>query len=984
MSDDFTYDDLAVPDDKENAHSPTTPAAQTIVAAEWNRVCAALVSLRTAIKAGDYHGLVDNIGELSGALEARLRVSDGLAQISQNGAAYRSALHPHVNVLDFGADPTGVADSAPAINAAIQTFSAEGGTVYGYGTVIIPQGKYKLLSPILLDRGVVLEGMGPGAYYGVGLFPALGVTAILQQAVSGQVVENNTIRNIEIVGPNGIGTWTGAEAHGIDARFAIRIENVRVFNMTGHGINLVPDLIGDLCYVNCVDIYNCGGDGIHISGGDANAGLFMRCSVVACGGWGINDNSFLGNTHIGHHTNGNFGPFKAEQAANYSLWLGCYSEGGQADSIIGGNGSIVIGGDHGCPVGGGAFSILEGHSATRLLFQTNAAGFSGTRGECVQIGGSDPLTLKNKFSIDFSGGTYMALALRGPSVGQTDYPSTGDAAQPFGNSSWITWFPGGSEIIRSAVGHYRASFPSNVTGAALTNRAVEPGASWFDFMYLGGSSLYGGNARRVASVHSNLTNLDQIAPTWQLGDLIFNANPVNNGDPMGWICAAPGTFGTYAEGLTADYVETTGYGYVYQLSAPSTVLKIGDRLTINGVAGTVSNLTYSDIDSPEDWDKVVFSANAGSGSGYTIAYAGAPTFKAIALLEHASTGVTQRSQAADGASAVASIEDTTNALSTSGAKLKVWKNNGVEKASIDKDGNGTFANMSGTNTGDVTLGTFGSSPDAKGATISGQVVTLQPADATHPGLVTDGTQTIAGAKTLSNDLTITTGKLLSPTADSGSAVGVILDTTNAFTTADAKFLSVRTGNTERFMIRQTAGGNTEIGSIVTGQLTGRGFAEFKDSLEQRRLRMAATERTIFQGDATDGAGVIACTSGNVASLSNATAKIHTFTNDAGTTEKAAIMASGKLSWPAVDISGTPGDGTANAVVGKAAIASTASAVDISNSVVKAGDYVMITPLDNDTTLLTYKVAVSDGHIVVTGGAAAAANWKFQFVVMRGS
>ncbi len=53
---------------------------------------------------------------------------------------------------------------------------------------------------------------------------------------------------------------------------------------------------------------------------------------------------------------------------------------------------------------------------------------------------------------------------------------------------------------------------------------------------------------------------------------------------------------------------------------------------------------------------------------------------------------------------------------------------------------------SGTNTGDVTLGTFGASPDAKGATISGQVITIQPADATNPGAITTGAQSIAGAK----------------------------------------------------------------------------------------------------------------------------------------------------------------------------------------------------------------------------------------------
>lgn len=49
---------------------------------------------------------------------------------------------------------------------------------------------------------------------------------------------------------------------------------------------------------------------------------------------------------------------------------------------------------------------------------------------------------------------------------------------------------------------------------------------------------------------------------------------------------------------------------------------------------------------------------------------------------------------------------------------------------------GTWAvPSSGTNTGDVTLAAVGSTPSANGASLSGQVLTLQPADATHPGVL---------------------------------------------------------------------------------------------------------------------------------------------------------------------------------------------------------------------------------------------------------
>lgn len=46
-------------------------------------------------------------------------------------------------------------------------------------------------------------------------------------------------------------------------------------------------------------------------------------------------------------------------------------------------------------------------------------------------------------------------------------------------------------------------------------------------------------------------------------------------------------------------------------------------------------------------------------------------------------------------------------------------------------GNGSV--LSGTNTGDVTIAAFGSTPNAFGLSLSGQALNIQPADATHPG-----------------------------------------------------------------------------------------------------------------------------------------------------------------------------------------------------------------------------------------------------------
>ncbi len=46
----------------------------------------------------------------------------------------------------------------------------------------------------------------------------------------------------------------------------------------------------------------------------------------------------------------------------------------------------------------------------------------------------------------------------------------------------------------------------------------------------------------------------------------------------------------------------------------------------------------------------------------------------------------------------------------------------------------------------VTIGAFGSAPDAKGASLSGQEITIQPADETHPGALSLAAQVLAGEK----------------------------------------------------------------------------------------------------------------------------------------------------------------------------------------------------------------------------------------------
>ena len=68
------------------------------------------------------------------------------------------------------------------------------------------------------------------------------------------------------------------------------------------------------------------------------------------------------------------------------------------------------------------------------------------------------------------------------------------------------------------------------------------------------------------------------------------------------------------------------------------------------------------------------------------------------------------------------------------------------------NGSITASNLSGTNTGDVTLAAVGATPNANAASLTGQALNLQPANASFPGVMTTATQSLAGAKTFTTSI----------------------------------------------------------------------------------------------------------------------------------------------------------------------------------------------------------------------------------------
>jgi hypothetical protein len=136
--------------------------------------------------------------------------------------------------------------------------------------------------------------------------------------------------------------------------------------------------------------------------------------------------------------------------------------------------------------------------------------------------------------------------------------------------------------------------------------------------------------------------------------------------------------------------------------------------------------------------------------------------------------------------------------------------------------NGAYwASISGAG-GWTTVGAFGSTPNANGASASGVTLTLQPADATHPGLVSTATQTFGGTKKFSAAQSSSTGTgnwLLGQTSGYGALwMGTTADApdgTNYFvlynSAGNQLIINYPTGNACLFST-----GGVEIGRWVAG------------------------------------------------------------------------------------------------------------------------------------------------------------------------
>jgi hypothetical protein len=303
------------------------------------------------------------------------------------------------------------------------------------------------------------------------------------------------------------------------------------------------------------------GHGIYTHGSDANNGTCFACFFTNNAGWGVLEDSQLGNSYWACEADVNgVGPYYTGKVAPGNVFMACYSEEGPNPSEIG-TPAIVIGGDHGSALTGSGLFIRD-EKSTRLAF-TNA------NGGYVRLGSRDPIGPTAARYLEFMN----AFDGDGPNL-SIDF----DQALPHLYQKML----GFGQFANARSPAFLISGPSSVN--VRRGMPIDAGTLVINDRYWLGMTRH----ETVDRVPDENTG----NPTWHLGDRAWNRNvelidpttghPIAAGAPQGWICTGGGTLGQYTEGRTAftDGVTRDGRTTVV-LNEPSSVLKPAMYLVIN-------------------------------------------------------------------------------------------------------------------------------------------------------------------------------------------------------------------------------------------------------------------------------------------------------------------------------------------------------------------------------------------------------------------
>lgn len=239
-------------------------------------------------------------------------VAPSSAPSGASGAWVRK-IEGRINVRWFGAVADFVTDDLPAFKACRDAILArKQGPFAGNRVMFIPAGRY-FLSDRFDTKGLRLEGEHSGQPSGISSLLRFGKNKSGLRLTSGADNSASSVERLQIwgggVSVDGAGVVTSYAAGDSLSGNGVEVAcdwgscidvSVAFFGGDGFSVNSTVGNCNSFYLERCQSQYQRG-NGYLINGTDANAGTTINCSAISCGGAGIKDYSFLGNTHMQAH-----------------------------------------------------------------------------------------------------------------------------------------------------------------------------------------------------------------------------------------------------------------------------------------------------------------------------------------------------------------------------------------------------------------------------------------------------------------------------------------------------------------------------------------------------------------------------------------------------------------------------------------------------------------------------------------------------------
>ncbi len=515
--------------------------------------------------------------------------------VAADGRGFRLAADQRITIDMFGAVPddhgpygdSGATDNYPAFQAAFDYLEANKiQPIPGFASLPelhVPTGFYHCGTQLELKEGAfTIVGRRASRIR----FPADSNGVIIHfQYTIGETTEaagdsgaHSMLRDLSIMGSGG----TNADKHGVRCRAITLLENVGISEFPGDGLHIVADvqevyegtaIRGNANQWSCrnVSVVSNGRHGVYLSGGDSNAGCAIQINAVSNGRWGVFDDSFLGNTHVGHHADSNgiqgagcsanpnaSSSIVAHDGIRYSVRIG--QEAAASTTVPGTNDAVWIpvaagGPGPGIPpwasgtayFSGGAYAStsLNGRNVFLGCYSEGSQGVSQLAPQTLVLGGLHGAGVRGCAFLQSQDGSVQSSSF-----------VAGDPARAFavlgGNSDlrqvlrlvdadhvplgYDLRFKAGSGDLAFHYANLDGKLPFEITGPATSN-PVGPHRLSVHALGIG----WGADARLIA--------MGGGAPTegyHPAGTRVFYANPVAGGRE-GVVCVASGTPGTWKE-----------------------------------------------------------------------------------------------------------------------------------------------------------------------------------------------------------------------------------------------------------------------------------------------------------------------------------------------------------------------------------------------------------------------------------------------------